>query len=171
MLAADIQTDSSRRAFPGEISMLVLAFLIGCVAGLRTMTAPAAVSWAAHLGWLPLGGTGLAFLGASVTPWLLTVAAVAELVADQLPRTPSRRVPIQFGARIVSGAVCGAAFGIVGGSVIGGIVAGVAGAVAGTLVGSELRSRLARALGRDLPAALLEDAVAIGGAAWIVTSI
>ena len=151
--------------------MLVFAFLIGCVAGLRTMTAPAAVSWAAHLGWLPLDGTGLAFLGASVTPWILTVAAIAELVADQLPRTPSRKVPMQFGARIVSGAVCGAAFGIVGGSVLVGLIAGVAGAVAGTLVGYELRSRLAQALGRDLPAALLEDAVAIGGALWIVAAV
>jgi uncharacterized membrane protein len=34
--------------------ILVLAFLIGIVAGLRAMTAPAAVSWAAHLGLLPL---------------------------------------------------------------------------------------------------------------------
>jgi uncharacterized membrane protein len=151
--------------------MLILAFLIGCVAGLRTMTAPAVVSWAAHLGWLPLDGTGLGFLGAAVTPWLLTAAAIAELVADQLPRTPSRKVPMQFGARIVSGAVCGAAFGIVGGSVIVGIIAGVAGAIAGTMVGSELRSRLARAVGRDLPIALLEDAVAIGAAAWIITSV
>ncbi|KGM32030.1 membrane protein [Inquilinus limosus] len=149
--------------------MLVLAFLIGCVAGLRTMTAPAAVSWAAHLGWL-LGGTGLAFLGATVTPWLLTLAAVAELIADQLPRTPSRKVPVQFGARIVSGALCGAAFGIAGGSIGVGLVAGIFGAVAGTLAGAELRSRLARAFGRDLPAALLEDAVAIGGALWIVAS-
>lgn len=151
--------------------MLVLAFLIGCVAGLRTMTAPAAVSWAAHLGWLPLDGTGLAFLGAAVTPWLLTAAALAELVADQLPRTPSRKVPMQFGARIVSGAVCGAAFGIAAGSVAVGLIAGIAGAVAGTLAGSALRSRLARTFGRDLPAALLEDAVAIGGALWIVAAV
>ena len=32
----------------------LLALLIGVVAGLRAMTAPAAVSWAAYLGWLPL---------------------------------------------------------------------------------------------------------------------
>ena len=31
----------------------LLALLIGVVAGLRAMTAPAAVSWAAYLGWLP----------------------------------------------------------------------------------------------------------------------
>ena len=43
--------------------MLAAAFLIGVVAGLRALTAPAAVSWAAHLGWLKLEGTWLAFLG------------------------------------------------------------------------------------------------------------
>ncbi|WP_425993766.1 hypothetical protein [Caulobacter sp. DWR1-3-2b1] len=37
------------------MSFYLLALLIGVVAGLRAMTAPAAISWAAHLGWLPLG--------------------------------------------------------------------------------------------------------------------
>ena len=41
-----------------------LAFLIGVVAGLRSMTPPAAVSWAARLGWLHLEGTPLAFQSA-----------------------------------------------------------------------------------------------------------
>ncbi|MEX2296933.1 MAG: hypothetical protein WD715_05935 [Dongiaceae bacterium] len=34
--------------------IIAFSFLIGLIAGLRTMTAPAAVSWAAYLGWLPL---------------------------------------------------------------------------------------------------------------------
>ena len=38
------------------------ALLIGVVAGLRAFTAPAAVSLAAYLGWLPVAGTPLAFL-------------------------------------------------------------------------------------------------------------
>jgi uncharacterized membrane protein len=42
---------------------LLLALLIGVVAGLRTFAAPAATSWAAHLGWLQLGATPLAFMG------------------------------------------------------------------------------------------------------------
>ena len=32
------------------------------------MTAPAAVSWAARLGWLHLENTGLAFMGSAITP-------------------------------------------------------------------------------------------------------
>jgi uncharacterized membrane protein len=32
--------------------VLLLAFLIGVVAGLRSLTAPAVVAWAAHRNWL-----------------------------------------------------------------------------------------------------------------------
>lgn len=147
----------------------LLALLIGVVAGLRTLTAPAAVSWAAHLGWLHLQNTWLAFLGATVTPYIFSALALAELVVDQLPSTPSRKVPMQFGARILMGALCGAALGASAGVLAGGLVAGVIGAVIGTLGGAELRGRLARAAGRDLPIALLEDAVAIVGAYLIVS--
>jgi uncharacterized membrane protein len=148
----------------------LLAVLIGVVAGLRAMTAPAAVSWAAHLGWLGLQGTWLAFLGFTVTPYILTVAAIGELVTDQLPGTPSRKVPVQFGARIVSGGFCGAAIGAAGGALVAGLVAGVIGAVIGTLGGAAARARLAQTLGSDRPAALIEDAVAIVGAFLIVAS-
>jgi uncharacterized membrane protein len=72
----------------------LLAFLIGIVAGMRAMTAPAAISWAAQLGKLSLSGTWLAFLGYAWTPWILTFLAAGELVTDQLPSTPSRTVPI-----------------------------------------------------------------------------
>lgn len=155
-------------------SFYLLALLIGVVAGLRAMTVPAAISWAAHLGWLPLPRTPLAFLGATVTPYILTVLtvlAIVELITDQLPKTPSRKVPMQFGARLVAGAVSGAALGAAAGSMLGGAVAGLIGAVAGTLGGASARGALARAMGRDLPAALIEDVVAVGGAALIVMAL
>jgi uncharacterized membrane protein len=155
-----------------EIDMInVLALLIGVVAGSRAMTAPAAVSWAAHLGRLHLGGSWLAFLGHAWTPWLLTLAALGELVTDQLPSTPSRTVPIQFGARLATGALSGAAIGVAGGSWVVGALAGVVGAVIGTLGGRAARGRLAASFGRDRPAALIEDAVAIGGALLIVLAL
>jgi uncharacterized membrane protein len=154
------------------MSILILALLIGVVAGLRTMTAPAAVSWAAYLGRLDLGETPLAFLGYAWTPYVLTVLAAVELVTDQLPSTPSRKVPVQFGARIIVGALCGAAIGLSGGQWLGGLLAGAVGAVLGTLGGYEFRSRLVAATGgRDLPVALLEDAIAIGGAILIVSAL
>ena len=150
--------------------LYLLAFLIGLVAGLRAMTAPAVVSWAARLGWLNLQGTPLAFLGAAVTPWIFTVAAVGELVNDKLPKTGSRKAPPAFIARIVMGALCGAAVGAPSQALAAGLVAGAVGAVAGTLGGYQLRERLARAAGKDLPIALLEDAIAIALAILVVRS-
>jgi uncharacterized membrane protein len=151
--------------------LYLLALLIGLVAGLRAMTAPAAVAWGAYLGWLPLSGTWAGFMGHWVAVAIFSLLALAELVTDQLPSTPSRKVPQQFGARLVSGAFTGAIIGTVGGAMIAGLVAGVVGAAIGTYGGAEVRARLAGAFGRDLPAALIEDAVAILLALWVVSAV
>ena len=153
------------------ITVLLLALLIGIVAGLRAMTAPAAVSWAARLGWLNLAPTGLAFLGYAFTPWIFTALALGELVTDQLPTTPSRKVPVQFGTRILVGGLCGAAIGAASGQLVIGLLGGVVGAVIGTLGGAAVRGRLAATFGQDRPAALIEDVVAIGGAFLIMSAL
>ena len=147
-----------------------LAFLIGVVAGLRSMTAPAFVSWGARLGWLPLGGTALSFLGSGVAAWLLTALALGELIADKLPKTPNRTRPGPFAARIVSGALSGAALtGVAGVSLIEGVALGALGAVTGTLAGYTGRRRLVAALGvPDHLVAVAEDVVAVGGALLIL---
>jgi uncharacterized membrane protein len=150
---------------------LLLPLLIGVVAGLRAMTAPAAVSWAARIGWLNLAPTSLAFLGYAFTPWVLTALALAELVTDQLPSTPSRTVPPQFGARLVSGGLSGAAIGAAHGGLFIGLVAGIVGAVIGTLGGRTCRAQLARAFGSDRPAAFIEDAVAIVSTFLIIVAL
>src|SRR6267154_1416482 len=105
----------------------LLSFLIGVVAGLRSLTPPAAVSWAARLGWLHLENTPLAFLGFAATPYVLSVLAIAELINDKLPKTPSRKAPVPFTARVVMGALCGAALGAPGEALIGGLLAGAIG--------------------------------------------
>jgi uncharacterized membrane protein len=150
------------------MSLLVLALLIGVIAGLRSMTAPAVVSWAARLGWININSSWLAFLGYSWTPWILSIAALGELITDKLPSTPSRKMPPSFAFRIVSGSISGAAIGISHGSLLLGLVGGAIGAVIGTLGGAAARSALAKIFGKDLPAALLEDAVAIVGAILIL---
>jgi uncharacterized membrane protein len=153
------------------MTVYLLALLIGVIAGLRAMTAPAAVAWAIHLDRLKVGGSWLAFLGNVWVRWILTALALVELVTDQLPSTPSRTVPVQFGARIVTGALSGAAVGAAGGSWVGGLLAGAVGAVGGTLGGRAFRARLAAAFGSDRPAAFIEDAVAVGGALLIVVAL
>ncbi|TCL75687.1 DUF4126 family protein [Rhizobium sp. BK251] len=149
---------------------IILAFLIGVVAGLRAMVAPAVIAWGAALGWFDVSQTPLAFMGYRWTPWIFTLLAIVELITDQLPTTPSRKVPIQFGARLVMGALTGATIGSASGLLLGGLVAGIVGAIVGTLGGSALRARLAASFGRDRPAALIEDAVAIIGALLIALS-
>ena len=153
------------------MSLYLFALLIGVVAGLRAMTAPAAVAWGAHLGLFSLQGTPLAWVGGTIATWVFTAVAVLELVGDQLPQTPSRKVPMQFGTRILTGAFSGAVIGMAANAWIGGAVCGAIGAVIGTLGGADVRGRLAKAFGKDLPAGLLEDVVAVVGAALIVTAV
>jgi uncharacterized membrane protein len=152
---------------------LILAFLLGVIAGLRSMTPPAAVAWATRLGWLQLEGTPLAFLGSAVAAWLLTGLMLAELVADKLPFTPSRTRAGPFIARILTGGLAGAALtGGTGGSLVAGAVLGALGGVAGTLGGYRARTGLVRPLAvPDYVVALAEDAVAVGGAVLIVGAV
>lgn len=153
------------------MAIVLLAFAIGIIAGLRSMMAPAAVSWAARLGLLNLSNSHIAFLGYAWTPWIFSIAAIGELINDKLPRTPSRKVPAQFITRLITGGLGGWALGAPSGRSILGTIAGILGAVVGTLGGSEARAMLGKAFGKDLLAALLEDVVAIVGAIVIVWRI
>jgi uncharacterized membrane protein len=149
----------------------ILALLIGVVAGLRAMTAPAAIAWAAYLGWLNLSGSWLSFMGTIWAVGIFTILAVVELVTDQLPSTPSRKVPQQFGARLLMGALTGAAIGTPYGGWIVGLIAGIIGAAIGTYGGAAVRAKLAASFGKDPPAAFIEDAVAIVAAYLIIASL
>ena len=153
------------------MTLYLLALLMGVIAGLRAMTAPAAICWAAYLGWIDLTGTPLAWMGYQWTPWIFTLLAIGELITDQLPKTPSRKVPPQFIARILLGGLSGAAIGASNGLLTGGAIAGVIGAVIGTLGGAAGRSKLAKGFASDRPAAIIEDIIAIGGAFLIVSAL
>jgi uncharacterized membrane protein len=152
---------------------LILAFVLGVVAGLRAMTAPAIVAWAARLGWLHLEGTPLSFLGIPWVTYLLTVFMLAELVGDKLPRTPARTMVAPFIARILLGGLAGAALVVgSGGSLALGAVLGGLGGIAGTLGGFRARTGLVRTLRvPDYVVALAEDCVAVGGALLVVSPL
>lgn len=150
---------------------LLLALLIGVVAGLRSMMAPAAVTVMAHLGGLGIGGTWMAFLAQPWANFSLVAAACLELVADTRPWIPSRTTLLPFAARIGSGALSGAAVGSAGGVWPAGLVVGAVGAAIGAVGGHAVRARLAKALGRDLPAALIEDAIAVAVALVVVLAL
>jgi uncharacterized membrane protein len=149
----------------------VLAVAIGFVAGLRSLTAPAVVSWAAYMGTLNLQGSRLQFMGSIWAAVIFTVLALAEFVGDILPKTPSRTKPGPLGARIVMGALCGACLCAAAqlSPAIGAILGGIGGVI-GAFAGYQARMRLVRALGvKDIYVAFTEDLVAIGLACLIVS--
>ena len=149
---------------------LLLAFLIGLFAGLRSLTPPAAVAWAVYLGWLILARP-LSLIGSLPAVVILSVLALTELIFDKLPNTPSRTAPPGLIARIVTGALTGACVSLGGGqSALVGAGLGLLGAIVGCFGGYQARVRLVRSLRQpDFNVALLEDLLAIGGSLFIVS--
>lgn len=143
------------------MSFLIAAFVLGVACGLRALVGLAAVSWAASGQHLPLQGTWLSFLGNRITSYISSVLAIGEIINDKFPKTPSRLVPPQFGARVVIGALTGSAIGLSQGNLVMGALAGIIGSVVGTFTGAKGRALAAKLFGRDLPAALLEDVLAV----------
>lgn len=143
---------------------ILATFGIGIVAGLRSMTAPAVVAWAAHLGWINLSNSPLHFMGSTWAVAIFTLGALGEFVADQLPTTPARTAAVPLGARIVMGALTGGCLAAAGGASIWlGTVLGVVGAIAGAFSGYQARVGLVRSLrAPDAVVAIPEDLVAIG---------
>ena len=144
--------------------VLVLTFGIGLVTGLRTFTGVAAVAWAAHLGWISLSGSRLAFMGSKWVLIIFTLLALVEYVTDQLPSTPARTVPMQLGARLVMGILAGACLAVaaVASLWVGAICAAI-GVFVGTFGGYHARQGLVRSLKiPDIAVAIPEDLIAIG---------
>jgi len=142
---------------------LLLAFAIGVVAGLRSMTAPALTAWAAYLGWIHLQGSPLNFMGSIWVVALFTLGALAEFIVDQLPQTPARTAPGPLLARIVTGALSGSCVAVGGGqSLLVGALLGAIGGVVGAFLGYQARTGLVRGLKvPDRVIAIPEDLVAV----------
>ena len=149
---------------------LLFAFLIGIFAGLRSLTPPALVAWAVHLGWLKLDGP-LALIGSLPAAIILSLLALGEVVVDKLPNTPNRTAPLGLIARIVTGGLTGACVSLGGGqSAFVGAALGLIGGIVGCFAGYHARTWLVRSLRQpDFTIALLEDLVAIAGSLFIVS--
>ena len=152
------------------MTILLLAFFMGVLNGLRSFTPPAVTAWAAHLGWLKLEGT-LALIGSIPSVAIFTLLAAGELVADKMPWIPNRTSIMGLLARIIMGKLTGACVAAAGGQSIWlGAVCGAVGGVAGAFGGYYARTRSVKALGKpDLYVALAEDLICVAGALLIVS--
>ncbi|HEX7336798.1 MAG TPA: DUF4126 family protein [Gemmatimonadales bacterium] len=149
---------------------LLAAHFIGFVAGLRSLTPPAAVSWGAWLGWLHLQGSPFGFMASGITVTIFSTLALVELITDKLPQTPNRTKPGPLMARMITGGLAGGALSAAGGnSVLAGVAVGALGGLVGAFAGYEARRRLVTEAGmKDGVVALLEDVLAIGLACLLV---
>jgi len=135
------------------VTALLLALGLGFVSGLRTFTPVAAVM----------------LVRGDIWGIVMAIAAVAEYVWDVLPNTPSRTQARGLSARVVSGAFVGWMIATMHhGSGMFGAIAGIVGAVIGAYAGQAARLAAIARIG-GYPAAIVEDLVAIGLAAFIVT--
>ena len=150
--------------------LLAIALGIGFVAGLRSFTAPAVVAWAAHLGWLNLQDSRLAFMGSTAAVTILSLLALGELFADKVPGVPRRTSIGPLLARIGTGALSGACLGVAANqSLLPACVLGGVGGVVGAFVGYEVRRQLVTQRHfKDFVVAVVEDLTAIGLACLLV---
>ncbi|MBW3623911.1 MAG: DUF4126 family protein [Armatimonadetes bacterium] len=144
---------------------LLRALGMGAVAGMRSMTAPAILSYHAEKYHNPpLRNTPLEPLASENAPALLGMAAAGELLMDKMPFTPARTMLPSVIFRALSGAVAGAACtASEDGFERSGAVAGALAALAATYGMYHLRKNAGEATGLpDSVIALLEDALAVG---------
>jgi len=151
--------------------LFALALGIGVVAGLRAFTPAAVVAWAAHLGWLNLNNSSLAFMGSIITAVIFSLLALFELFLDLQPTTPKRTAPFPLVARILTGGLCGACLCAASNqSLIIGAILGAVGGVIGAFAGYKIRRKLVAGLNiKDIFIAPLEDLVTIGLACFFVS--
>lgn len=149
------------------------AALIGTVAGMRSLTAPAVVSRLAGAAGVNVDKTGVDFLHSPIIPTVMSVLAAGEVIADKLPFIPSRIAPFPLITRAISGATSGAVLcSQKKRSPLLGAIFGAAGAIAGSYAAYAVRKRIVNSLHvPDRVVALAEDALAIGTGALIASKL
>ena len=132
----------------------VAAGALGVSVGLRSQTAWAVLSIARRRGARSL------FAGA---------CALGEFAADLSPRAPDRTAPLPLIARVIGGGRAAYAIGEPGSRIGYAVVGGLA-ALGGAYLGLAARRAAADAIG-PVPAATIEDAIAVALAAWAVWNV
>jgi uncharacterized membrane protein len=157
------------------LSWLLAIPLLGVTTGLRAMTPMAVLCWFAYLGYLPLEGTWAAWMASVAAVAMFTLLALAEIVADKLPRAPDRISLGPLTARLVFGGLIGSiAATAMAGPGLEGVLLGVVGAALGAFAGFMIRRDMVERIGcAEWKVALVEDLIAVacaGFAMHVVTN-
>lgn len=144
---------------------MLASFLIGLVAGARSMTPLAAVSEAAARNALPAGGR-FPWLGHPVVAGVSKALAAGELAGDKMASAPDRIVAPGIAARLVTGGLAGAAL-APRRQAVAGAALGAAAAVGAAYLTFGLRVRAMRRFGQKRTGAV-EDALTLAAAGLIL---
>ncbi len=138
---------------------------IGTLAGLRSASAPAIASHIlSHHQTDALANSRLSFMQSEKVATALKLFAVQEFIADKLPGTPNRIMPLGVGFRVAAGALSGASIYKANGSnaVIGALIGGSA-AAASTFASFFIRrSTVKHTTIIDPIVGSIEDALVVG---------
>lgn len=145
---------------------MIRSFLIGALAGMRSLTPVAAISAAQSRGHLADDNGAPALLANPVVSAGLIALAGGELIGDKLPSAPDRTIAPGMAARIVTGAVACAALAPRSERHLAALL-GAVGAVSVAYLSFEARKAAMRRFGQ-VPTGLVEDAIAVGSAMWLV---
>ena len=145
---------------------MIRSFLIGLVAGSRSLTPLATVSDAARRGALPRDNGAPSWLGHPLVAASLMALAAGELWGDKLKSAPDRIVLAGIAARLVSGGIAGAALAPRRRALAGALL-GATAAVGAAYLTFDLRMRALRLFGQT-PTGLVEDALTVGAAQLVL---
>lgn len=140
------------------------AAVMGVVAGMRSMAAPAMMGRLAHSGDFPVSHSEISFFNCPKAAYTMMVLAAGEAIADKLPFMPKRTKSWSLVGRMLSGALSGAAVcSARKKSVAAGAALGAAAAVGATFAAHKLRERAVEGLHiPDAAIAVVEDVIAAG---------
>jgi uncharacterized membrane protein len=144
---------------------MIRSVLMGVVAGMRSMTPIAVVSWAASRQPPSTHTTPLSMLSSPAVSKITLALAAAELLGDKMRSAPDRIITPGILARVATGAIAGAAVAPSRDRTLGAVL-GATVAVGSAFLTLALRRRAIRDRGQT-SSGLIEDAVALGAALWV----
>lgn len=145
---------------------MLRSLLIGLSAGSRALTPLATVSEAARSGQLAETNPAVRLLAHPLFSAGSKALAAGELWGDKLKSAPDRIVPAGIAARLLAGGLAGAALAPRRHLVLGAAL-GAGAAVAASYVTFGARMKALRRWGQT-PTGLVEDALTVGAAQWVV---